>query len=296
MNLQQKIALVVFPLNPALAWVERRLCFERELACDERVLRATGAPKAYAACLATLAEHRLQRRGLGLALAIGVLGRESELGQRVRRILRRGTQMKPLHARLVLGGAMLGLVVAATGLERCPQLVGFSSAGSAGNREQGTGIGAPPRFGYQPVMMRVQVRQEQDWKPIGDGVRSAQNHLSSSELERKQEVQHESVTVAHEHETNVSQKVPVADATRPARLIRAGATDSQRSQGGDVVVTQWTVVTSWRGGYGSRMVMTTARVSDIAPAADQESETPAAQEAPRYAAVPVRGGWLVFQL
>ncbi len=33
MNLLQKIALVVFPLNPALAWVERRLCFERELAC-----------------------------------------------------------------------------------------------------------------------------------------------------------------------------------------------------------------------------------------------------------------------
>ncbi len=85
MNLLQKIALVVFPLNPALAWVERRLCFERELACDERVLEATGAPKAYAACLASLAEHRLGRRGL--ALALGALGRESELGQRVRRIL-----------------------------------------------------------------------------------------------------------------------------------------------------------------------------------------------------------------
>ena len=40
MNLLQKIALVIFPLNPALAWVERRLCFERELAVDERVLRA----------------------------------------------------------------------------------------------------------------------------------------------------------------------------------------------------------------------------------------------------------------
>ena len=45
LNLLQKIALVVFPLNPALAWVERRLCLERELACDERVLRATGSAK-----------------------------------------------------------------------------------------------------------------------------------------------------------------------------------------------------------------------------------------------------------
>jgi len=37
LNLLQKIALVLFPLNPALAWIERRLCLERELACDERV-------------------------------------------------------------------------------------------------------------------------------------------------------------------------------------------------------------------------------------------------------------------
>ena len=78
MNLLQKIALVIFPLNPALAWVERRLCFERELAVDERVLKAfegqVGAAKAYAACLATLAEYRLGRRALTLAL--GALGRE----------------------------------------------------------------------------------------------------------------------------------------------------------------------------------------------------------------------------
>ena len=39
-NLIQKLALVLFPLNPALAWVERRLCAERELACDDRVLDA----------------------------------------------------------------------------------------------------------------------------------------------------------------------------------------------------------------------------------------------------------------
>ena len=68
MNLLQKIALVIFPLNPALAWVERRLCFERELAVDERVLQAfagkPGAAKAYAECLTTLAEYRLGRRGL----------------------------------------------------------------------------------------------------------------------------------------------------------------------------------------------------------------------------------------
>jgi len=34
-NLFQKLGLVLFPLNPALAWIEGRLCREREMACDE---------------------------------------------------------------------------------------------------------------------------------------------------------------------------------------------------------------------------------------------------------------------
>ena len=39
-NLLQKLSLVLFPLNPALAWMERRLCREREMACDEGVVEA----------------------------------------------------------------------------------------------------------------------------------------------------------------------------------------------------------------------------------------------------------------
>ncbi|MEI4861539.1 M56 family metallopeptidase, partial [Klebsiella pneumoniae] len=48
-NLLQKLCLVLFPLNPALVWMERRLCREREMACDEGVIRMTRAPRAYAA-------------------------------------------------------------------------------------------------------------------------------------------------------------------------------------------------------------------------------------------------------
>ena len=159
MNLLQKIALVLFPLNPALAWVERRLCFERELAVDERVLRAfagkAGAAKAYAACLATLAEYRLGRRGI--ALALGALGRESELGRRVGRILRRGELMRPVQAKLVLGGAMLGLLGASAGLERCPQVIGFAPSGgtqTAGLADARTDAALPNRFGYRAVVYR----------------------------------------------------------------------------------------------------------------------------------------------
>ena len=77
-NLLQKLALVLFPLNPALLWVERRLCAERELACDDGVLSSSCGRKAYARCLTHLAEYSMLRRGLSLAL--GAWERQSELG------------------------------------------------------------------------------------------------------------------------------------------------------------------------------------------------------------------------
>src|SRR5215469_4983121 len=90
-NLLQQVSLVLLPWNPAVLWLNRRLCFERELACDDGVLRATKARKTYAACLVRLAEDSMLRRKISLAL--GFLGafssraRESELVTRVRRIL-----------------------------------------------------------------------------------------------------------------------------------------------------------------------------------------------------------------
>lgn len=300
MNLLQKVALVVFPLNPALAWVERRLCFERELACDERVLRVTGAPKAYAACLTTLAEYRLGRRGL--ALAIGVLGRESELGQRVTRILRRGAQMKPWQAKLVLGGAMLGLVVAATGLERCPELVGFSEVGSqvVAHRQQGqpthgdeTAMNGAPGFGARSVVLRMSAGQAQEWKTVGDAGSSVGKTPKNREVWEKAHVTDEKIS-GPARTVEVASRAPERRADRDVNALRASVSDP--SQEGDVVLTQWTMVTQFHD--GSRMVLTTAQVSSSLPRVEQDSDTPAAaqQGAHPYAAVPVRGGWLVFQL
>ena len=85
-NLLQKVSLVLFPLNPVLHWIEKRLCMERELACDESVLRFTQAPKAYASCLVELAEHSMLQARTPLALR--AWERQSELASRVRRILR----------------------------------------------------------------------------------------------------------------------------------------------------------------------------------------------------------------
>jgi beta-lactamase regulating signal transducer with metallopeptidase domain len=123
-NLLQKLALTLFPLNPALLWVERRLCLERELACDDGVLRATHAPKAYATCLTSLAEHSLLRRGLSLAL--GAWERRPELARRVHRILRQPQrEFTPRQSALALTVLLSALTTGAVALSHTPQLVSF---------------------------------------------------------------------------------------------------------------------------------------------------------------------------
>jgi hypothetical protein len=341
MNLVQKIALVVFPLNPALAWVERRLCFERELAVDERVLQATGAPKAYAACLATLAEYRLGLRAL--ALALGALGRESELGRRVGRILRRGERMKPLHAKLVLGGAMLGLLVAASGFERCPQVVSFSNGGSeavargqqwlptdgdrtAMNGVPGSGGGRQfravsvayktPETGEIHAVLRVRheiqavvadssPRQSAGAEAGDKGPRLVDRFVDRRADDSARMVQ-VMATISHPTLPAPASKLagdpvresakdgapePLGLARNPSRMV----SDEAPAQPGNGMV-QWVVVTTWQDGQATRMVFTTARVSNKAPMVEEDGEGPSSEQAPSYAAVPVRGGWLVIQL
>jgi beta-lactamase regulating signal transducer with metallopeptidase domain len=122
-NLAQKMLMVVFPLNPALWWIERQLCREREMACDEGVVRLTKTPRAYAACLASLAERRLQRRSE--ALTLGAWQRRSELVHRVHRILHGKQTVRPIASAALLGTLGCGLVAGSLELARCPQLVTF---------------------------------------------------------------------------------------------------------------------------------------------------------------------------
>lgn len=126
-NLLQKLALVLFPLNPALAWIEGRLCREREMACDEGVVRRTQAPRAYAACLTSLAERGLERRRTH-ALSLGAFERRPELVRRVYSILARKKALHPVAARALVGVASCGLLIASVELARCPQMVAFVPA------------------------------------------------------------------------------------------------------------------------------------------------------------------------
>ncbi|HEX4321412.1 MAG TPA: M56 family metallopeptidase [Acidobacteriaceae bacterium] len=128
-NLLQKLSLVLFPLNPVLLWMERKLCLEREMACDEAVVRVTRAPRAYAACLTSLAERGIQRRAE--ALSLGTWQRRPELVHRVHSILRRRSVLGPVGARTVVAVLACGIAVGSIELSRCPQLVAFAQPNDA---------------------------------------------------------------------------------------------------------------------------------------------------------------------
>ncbi|MDR3723313.1 MAG: M56 family metallopeptidase [Terracidiphilus sp.] len=130
-NLAQKLAVALLPLNVALVWMDRELGREREMACDEGVVRRTRAPRAYAACLAALAERGLEMKMLrqAEALALGAWRRRPELAERVMSLLR-GKETLGTAGRAALAGALAaGLAVATVGLARAPQLVGFAPEG-----------------------------------------------------------------------------------------------------------------------------------------------------------------------
>ncbi len=145
-NLLQKAAVAAMPLSPAAMWVERRLCLERELACDDGVVRVGAGRKAYAACLARLAEHSAaaSRLGRGAVLALGAWERQTELGRRVRRLLRgpeRG--LTGWRARAVVVAMAGGVVVGGVGMVESPRLVTFGPtavAEVAASRPMGAGV------------------------------------------------------------------------------------------------------------------------------------------------------------
>jgi beta-lactamase regulating signal transducer with metallopeptidase domain len=84
-NLAQKVLRALFFFHPAVWWLESRLALDREIACDDMVLAQTANPRAYAACLVSLAEKNLLRRGIALAQA--AVGRMRQTSLRILRIL-----------------------------------------------------------------------------------------------------------------------------------------------------------------------------------------------------------------
>jgi beta-lactamase regulating signal transducer with metallopeptidase domain len=142
-NLIQKVVKALFFFHPAVWWIEKKISLEREMACDDAVLAATSQPRAYAECLAHLAEKTFLRRTLvqkSIALAQAALGRMRHTTLRVAEILNpnRERTAKPTWkpALSLIAAFAVGSVVLAS---REPHLIAFSGRFSASNAEA-----APP--------------------------------------------------------------------------------------------------------------------------------------------------------
>lgn len=130
-NLVQKIVRALFFFHPAVWWIERKVSLEREMACDDSVIAETDKPRAYAECLAHLAEKTLIQRSVALAQA--ALGRVRQTSLRVAQILdvnrpKSGSRTWRPAVALVAGFGIAAVAGVSTG----PRLVAFGDRPSAG--------------------------------------------------------------------------------------------------------------------------------------------------------------------
>ncbi|HUX43199.1 MAG TPA: M56 family metallopeptidase [Terracidiphilus sp.] len=317
-NLLQKLCLVLFPLNPALWWMERRLCQEREMACDEGVVRVTRAPRAYAACLASLAERGLQHRTE--ALSLGAWQHRSELARRVHTLLLRKHALNPFATRALLAVLGCGLLCGSVELARCPQLVAFVPERPAHAQLAASSSLAQPGIQFhaaQPARLRTAalraaaphaLRLRAKTRPASVPVRPP---AASAPLEA---VLHSSAP--HLLDSNSPDPL-VAAAHLPAGLAYLQAQNTLATANNHSGTQEWIVFTAWE------QVQTTtpaAQPSTQPQASGGKSPVTAPQTSARQAttrftvtrlifrvlpvgsasaaphAIPMRDGWLVLQL
>jgi beta-lactamase regulating signal transducer with metallopeptidase domain len=122
-NLLQKTIRAVLFFHPAVWWIDARLSLEREMACDDAVVAATGNARAYAGCLIDLLEKAGARRSLAMAQAAVARARDASV--RIARILRVGPAATTRVGRAAIGvAASLSLACAGVALFT-PRLVEF---------------------------------------------------------------------------------------------------------------------------------------------------------------------------
>ena len=266
MNLLQKIGLMLFPLNPALMWMDRRLGLERELACDARVVALTGKPIAYAKCLARLAEHRRQCRHVALSLA--AWSRRTELGQRVESLLQprhSSPARRAAVATIVLSAGLLG---GAMEMARVPCFVSFAARPQATEAEARI-IG---RERSDAVVLPVSYREAR-----GQALASARALMVAAKLpsratgrmlpslQRKQRSTGPGGLRRLDVQTPPKLERVSRMFVQPPRFRRASSALTTNDQGGQMLST-----------FGS--------------------EAAGSGNSPTYAAVPFGDGWLIFQL
>jgi hypothetical protein len=262
-NLLQKVALVLFPLNPALLWVERRLCAERELACDDSVLSSSYGRKAYAICLTRLAEHSMLQRSLSLAL--GAWERQSELARRVHRILRGPRDSMTGRQTIALtSSVILCMLACALGLARSPQLVGFAQL------EQ-----SPPG----QLVTQTNIMPPADFREANP----RQSGMSAQFVK----------AVMPEHPL---QSISTAKPRSIAKPVRRSAVRRSADLPSPASQRAWIVMTEWSESETAPQLIFTVQRTDRTLLQRTPRPQPTQGDSPSYAAIPLPNGWLIVEI
>ena len=157
-NFAQRLVKIVFFFHPAVWWIDRQVAVEREIACDDAVLAETRSPRAYAECLAYLAEKSFVQRTVALAQA--ALGKARQTSTRIAQILD-GNRPPARPRSWSLAVSLVGIVALASGVlySRSPALVAFGSYQDTSQRDLGTIAGrTTPDATYHTLLPVVQAR------------------------------------------------------------------------------------------------------------------------------------------
>jgi beta-lactamase regulating signal transducer with metallopeptidase domain len=141
-NLAQQLIEAMLPIQPAVYWIGHQMSIEREMACDDWVIAATGTAEPYAASLTKVAE--LSQWAHAGILAAGATGNRSQLFSRVHHMLDRTRNAAP---KLTIGP--LGAAIAAIGIliyvgARAPQMIAFAQTPPNDNLQKGLITLSPP--------------------------------------------------------------------------------------------------------------------------------------------------------
>jgi beta-lactamase regulating signal transducer with metallopeptidase domain len=107
-KLAQKLVQALLFFHPAVLWLGRHLDLEREIACDDWVVAVTGERRAYASCLARLAEITTPSYSPAAALGSGFTTRQ--LSRRIEMLLDKGRNRTRGVSSLALLAALLLLL------------------------------------------------------------------------------------------------------------------------------------------------------------------------------------------
>ncbi|HXJ85887.1 MAG TPA: M56 family metallopeptidase [Candidatus Binatia bacterium] len=166
-NLAQQLVKAIFFFHPAVWWIDKQIALEREMACDEAVLAQTRRPRAYAECLAQLAEKSFVQRTIALAQA--ALGKVRQTSVRIAQIL---DVNRPASTSRSWGAGVSMVAVLALGCgalyARIPGLVAFG----------------PPEAVFQPDVASI-VAPTTSEAAIGASVPVVQAKFSATSTSKK---------------------------------------------------------------------------------------------------------------